>query len=484
MLRWLWLAPFALAFAPTGAWLVDRGTSSAFSEVHTVFMPFVLAYLLREQLKLDPDPSPRASALGFLFVVPALALLALDAAIKTQMLSVAAFVLALPGLSLLLLGTRRTRDLAFPLAIAVFIIPIPTGMLTPIYSVLRPIAAIGTSWLVPLLGTPIARVGTTLSVPGLTVQVADNCSGWATIQAAMITALVLAHFSRSRGRQLALLLGAIPLALGVNVLRVTALVLLSKSYGADILDTDLHPASGIVLFAVVIAALLAIAGRDAMRPAPSSGHRVRISDRFSVALTVLAAIALVPVTLHANALFRGDDCANPAALVPIEATVDPERARLMKIQYDAAQFREGFVPETSSEPALRYAVVRSYEPRLLYYRGTRRLWQEIAPGGDTIDWLESDDGRLPIVRSRLESDRSGAASAVIASLLVYEGQPVESGWRAQLRSAPRQMFTGGRPMTMFAVRANVGPGQSEAAERRVREFLLDSWRNYRAVCQR
>ena len=142
MLRWLWLAPFALAFAPTGAWLVDRGTSSAFSEVHTVFMPFVLAYLLREQLKLDPDPSPRASALGFLFVVPALALLALDAAIKTQMLSVAAFVLALPGLSLLLLGTRRTRDLAFPLAIAVFIIPIPTGMLTPIYSVLLPIAAI------------------------------------------------------------------------------------------------------------------------------------------------------------------------------------------------------------------------------------------------------------------------------------------------------------------------------------------------------
>lgn len=484
MLRWLWLAPFALAFAPTGAWLVDRGTSSAFSEVHTVFMPFVLAYLVREQLKLDPDPSPRASALGFLFIVPALLLLALDAAIKTQMLSAVAFVLALPGLSLLLLGTRRTKELAFPLAIAVFIIPIPSGMLTPIYAVLRPIAAVGTSWLVPLLGTPIARVGTTLSVPGLTVQVANNCSGWATIQAAMITALVLAHFSRSRGRQLALLLGAIPLALGVNVLRVTALVLLSKTYGADILDTDLHPASGIILFAVVIAALLAIAGRDAMRPAAASGHRVKISDRFSVALTVLAAIALVPVTLHANALLRGDDCANPAALVPVEASVDPERARLMELQYDAVQFREGVVPEIGSEPALRYAIVRSYEPRKLYYRGTRRLWPEIAPGGDTIEWLESDAGRLPIVRSRLENDRSGVASAVIATLLVYEGEPVESGWKAQLRAAPRQLLTGGRPMTMFAVRANVGPGQSEAAERRVREFLLDSWRNYRAVCQR
>ncbi len=484
MLRWLWLAPLALAFAPTGAWLVDRGTSSAFSEVHTVFMPFVLAYLLREQLKLDPDSTPRASALGFLFVVPALALLALDAAIQTQMLSAIALVIALPGLTLLLLGARRTRDLAFPLAISIFIVPIPTGMLAPIYSVLRPIAAVGTTWVVPLLGVPIARVGTALSVPGLTVEVADNCSGWSTIQAAMITALVLAHFSRSRGRQVALLLGAIPLALGCNILRVTALVLLSKAYGTDILDTQLHPASGVVLFAVVIAGLIAIAGRDAMKPAPASGHRVTISDRYSIALTTLAAIALVPVVVHANDLLRSDDCAQPAALVPVEGAIDPERALHMKVQYDAEQWREGIVPASGDEPELRFAVVRSYEPRLLYYRGTRRMWRDIEPGGDEIEWLESDTGRLPIVRSHLVNERHGAERAVVASLLVYQGEPVESGWRAQLAAAPRQTFLGGRPMTIFMVRASVRPGMLEATERRVHEYLLDSWRTYRAVCGR
>jgi len=482
MLRWLWLGLFALAFAPTGLWLYARGTASAFSEVHTVFMPFVVAYLVREQLRLDPDPTPRASALGFLFLVPSFLLLALDAAMKTQMISAIALVMALPGISLLLLGTRRTRELVFPLAIAIFVIPIPTGMLTPIYSVLRPIAAIGTSWVVSLLGMPIARVGTSLTVPGLTVEVADNCGGWSTLQAAVITALVLSHFSRSRRRRLALLLSAVPLAIICNTLRVSALVMLSQRYGAQLLDTQLHPASGVILFGVVIAALFAIAGSDAMRPVPASGHSTTVSHRFSMALTVLCALALLPVVVHANSRLRSDDCANAAALVPSEGIPDPAREALMKQQYAAVQWREGTLPPDGEVPELRFAVVRSYEPRLLYYRGARRLWQEIEPGGDTIEWLDSDDGRLPIVRSRLHGDRPEMPHAVIATLLVYEGEPVETGWRAQLRAAPHQIFTGSRPMTMITVRGDVGTGNRAATEQRAKAFLLDSWRNYRAVC--
>jgi exosortase len=483
MLRWLWLPFFALAFAPTGMWLVERGTASAFSEAHTIFMPFVVAYLVREQLKLDPDPAPRASALGFLFLVPALVLLALDAAIKTRLLSAIALVIALPGISLLLLGTRRTRELAFPLAIAIFIIPIPAGMLTPIYSVLRPIAAIGSSWIVPLFGVSIARVGTALTVPNVTVEVANNCGGWSTLQAAVITALVLAHFSTSRRRRLALLLGAVPLAIFCNILRVSALVLLANEYGAKLLETKLHPASGVVLFGVVIAALFAIAGSETMRVARATGERTAVSDRFSLALAFLCALALLPVAVHANARLRSDDCANSAALVPVEGVVDPERAAFMEEQFAAVQWREGVLPPNGDSPALRFAVIRSYEPRLLYYRGSRRLWREVEQGGDTVEWLESDDGRLPIVRSRPQAERPDMSGTVIASLLVYEDEPVETGWWAQLRSAPRQVLMGSRPMTMFTVRGDVRPDKRAAAEQRAREFLLDSWRTYRAVCR-
>ena len=446
-------------------------------------MPFVLAYLIHEQLKLDTDPNPRSSALGFLFLIPALLLVALDAAIKTQMLGATALVLALPGLSLLLLGTKRTRELAFPLALAVFIVPIPTGMLTPIYGVLRPIAAVGTEWLISLFGMPIARSGTALSVPGLDVLVADNCSGWSSLQAAVITALVLAHFSRSRRRRIVILASAIPLAIVCNVLRVTALVLLAQRFGAELLDTTLHPASGVILFGVVIAAMFAIAGPDALRALPASGIRTPIATRFALPLALACALAVVPVAMHSSESMRSDDCANPGALVPVAAQVDPERARHMEQQYKASQWREGVLPAVDGAPELHWALVRSYEPRLLYYRGSRRLWLDVEPGADTLEWIESDDGKLPIVRSRLSGERPDYPQAVIASLIVYEGEPVAEGWRAQLAAAPRQILTGGRPMTLFTVRGEVHGGNPEAAEKRAYAFLIDSWRSYRALCR-
>jgi hypothetical protein len=37
---------------------------------------------------------------------------------------------------------------------------------------------------------------------------------------------------------------------------------------------------------------------------------------------------------------------------------------------------------------------------------------------------------------------------------------------------------------MFAVRADVRPDNRDAAEARARAFLLESWRNYRALCRR
>jgi exosortase/archaeosortase family protein len=330
---------------------------------------------------------------------------------------------------------------------------------------------------------PIARVGTALSVPGLNVEVADNCSGWSSLQAAVITALVLAHFSTSPRRRLLILASAIPLAIVANVLRVTALVLLAQRYGGDLLDTTLHPASGVILFGVVIVAMFLIAGRDALHAAPPSGIRTPIATRFALPLALLCAFAAVPVAMHSSSRMRSDDCANPGALAPVEASADTERARYMETHYQASQWREGVLPATADAPELQWALVRSYEPRLLYYRGSRRLWLDVEPGGDTLEWLESDDGKLPIVRSRLSGERPEQPRAVIASLLVYEGEPVAEGWRAQLRAAPRQILTGSRPMTLYTVRGDVSDGNREATEKRARAFLVDSWRTYRALCR-
>jgi len=481
--RWLWVALFALAFAPTVLWLVGRWTDSIYRNGHGIFVPFLMAYLAYDQLKQDRDPAPHASAAGFAFLFASVGLLILDSAIKTQLLSGFALVLALPGLALLFLGARRTREIALPLAIGIFMLPIPAGAITAVYLMLRLITATAVAGILPWLGVPVARDGTTLAVPGQTVEVADNCSGFATLYAAILTAVILAHLSRDPRRRALVLAAAVPLALVCNFVRVAFLTILVRYYGGGVLETWIHPGSGLFLFVFVIGALVWIAGRDTLRGTPGNA-RPPLSQRFALPVAALFAVALLPVAVHSYLRVRQDDCANPEALVPAMAGIPPERDADMRTKFDVHQWREGRLPPANGSPELRFAIVRSYDPKQLYYRGTRRLWNDVEPGADRIDWLEADGTKLPIVRSKLEGDSRHVRDAVIESFTVYEGEPVESGWRAQLKAAPRQALTGSRPMTLFAIRGDVTPEQKEATEKRVNAWLVDSWRSYQSICKR
>lgn len=484
MRRWLWLVPFTLAFAPTLLWFVSRWTDGIFRNGHGIFMPFIVGYFVWEYLKQDDDPEPRASSVGWLFLVGALALLVLDSAIHSELLSGAAFVLALPGIALLTLGAKRTRGIAFPLLIAVFMLPIPAGALSRLYIVLRTMTAIVTSHVVPLFGVPIDREGTLLHLSRSAVEVADNCSGFATLYAGILAAIVLAHMTRSPWRRGAVLLAAVPLALVCNFARVSVLVLLVQHYGPSILDTQIHPLSGMLLFVLVIGALLLIAGRDALRGQPGT-VRTPISDRFALPLFAVCALALVPVVAHSYLHWRRDDCANPTALVPGMPSDGDFAARDAQMRHDFVdpyQWREGKLVAVDGMPELRFVVIRSYDPKLLYYRGTRRIWKDLTANADTLEWIDGDDGKLPIVRSTVGNANPKGPKGVIAALLVYEGKPVETGWLAQLRGAPGQVVSGARPMTLFAVRGDVPEALVPAAEKRARQWLADSWRSYRLIC--
>ncbi len=91
----------------------------------------------------------------------------LDTGMHTQILSAASIVIALPGLSLLFLGTVRTKAIAFPLLFMVFMLPLPLVLTERIHLLLREIATVATANLVvPLLGISIFSEGTTLHHAG------------------------------------------------------------------------------------------------------------------------------------------------------------------------------------------------------------------------------------------------------------------------------------------------------------------------------
>ena len=265
LLIWLWPLLLLAATAPTLSWLWYRWTLGIYYNGHAVLMPLVVAYLAYQELREDTSTAPESSAWGFAFLVPSLALLVLDSAIGTQILSAIALVTALPGFSLLLLGRRRTRKLIFPLIIAAFMLPIPAGAVAPVHLLLREATAWGATQLIPLFGIPIHAVGTLLHVPGETILVADACSGFSTLYAALTTGLILAHWSRSSSRRALLLVAAVGLSLLSNIVRITLLVILIYLYGGDLLKTPIHEISGLITFSLVLIAMFLIAGRETIR---------------------------------------------------------------------------------------------------------------------------------------------------------------------------------------------------------------------------
>jgi exosortase len=256
------LAAVELAFlyAPTVRWLYERWTLSVWHNAHGLLLVPVVGYFAYRELK-PLAAHPRASSpWGFAILIPALALTALDAGIHTELLAATALVLALPGLSLLLLGTTRTRRILFPLGLLLFSLPIPLGITETIHWQLRQLVVAATSAIVPLLGVPVYVEGTTLHMAKDSLEVADACSGFSTLYAAMAVACLTAYTASTTGRRMLVILAAAPIAIASNILRVVLLVLLVVWQGQDILHTSLHPLSGMLTFALSLPLIFWLGG--------------------------------------------------------------------------------------------------------------------------------------------------------------------------------------------------------------------------------
>jgi exosortase len=250
----------AVVFAPTVAWLFDRWTLSVWHNAHGMFVPPLAMWLAWQELRARPELPVRGSAWGFLFLVPALGLHAIDAGLHSQLLSALALFLAIPGFALVLIGTARTKQIAFPLSFLAFAIPIPLAFTEPVHMFLRQIVAASTAAFLPHFGVSVFREGTDLHTTGGTINIVDACSGFSTLYAAAAVAFLAAYSTKSWRRRILVLVAAAPIAIAANLLRVLVLTLAVIWYGNWVLASFLHPLSGMLTFALALPPLFWLGG--------------------------------------------------------------------------------------------------------------------------------------------------------------------------------------------------------------------------------
>jgi exosortase len=172
-------------------------------------------------------------------------------------LSMSALVVFWIGSVILCFGIQTFKSLLFPLCFLFLLIPLPDRALSWVTAFLQQQSAWSASILFRIIGVPVATDGTILSIPGLNIEVAKECSSIRSSTMLVVVTLILAHlFLRSRWRKTLLVLTAIPLSVAKNGLRIFAIAELTTRVDPGFLNGKLHHHGGPIFLSLAVIIIL------------------------------------------------------------------------------------------------------------------------------------------------------------------------------------------------------------------------------------
>ena len=257
--RWWWL-PFVVltvVYLPALIDLVEDWYTDA-NYSHGFLIPLVSGYLLyrkRETLAANVGPVDRAG----LWLVGAGMMLFVVANGAAEYFTLRfSLVVTLFGLVYFLFGRRMIRYCWFELAFLVFMIPIPYVIHYAATFPMQLAASKITVAILNVLGAGAVRQGNIIHLGGISLEVAEACSGIRSLVSLGALGAIYAYISlKHNGARTLLFLSTAPVAILANVARVFVSALLAYAASVDVTIEPVHTIMGLLVF-VVAFVLLAI----------------------------------------------------------------------------------------------------------------------------------------------------------------------------------------------------------------------------------
>ncbi len=155
-------------------------------------------------------------------------------------------------------GLMAFKAALFPLLFLIFVIPIPSLLMDSFITFLQVGSTEFTNLLFMASGAPFLREGFVFHLPGMSVEVAKQCSGIRSSLALLITTILAGHlFLKTGWKKAILVVVIIPITMFKNGIRILILTLLGAYVDPRwVTESSLHRDGGIVFF---ILALLLLA---------------------------------------------------------------------------------------------------------------------------------------------------------------------------------------------------------------------------------
>jgi exosortase len=263
--RWLFLARWTLSLAlfwvPLSKLFALALRDSGYS--HTVLIPLICGFLIywhRKAIFSSCHCSPMGAVPWFAASAAVFGIdqifSRLDDSARLS-LTITSLVLAWAAGFVLSFGGLSLRAAALPLLLLLFMIPWPEILTHQATVALQRASAETAYFLFKVLGIPVFRQDLTFSLPSVSIEVAEECSGIRSAIALLITSLLAGQILlQSAGRRFLLCLFAIPVAILKNAVRIVTLSGLGIYVDPGFLTGALHHYGGLP-FSLLALAILA-----------------------------------------------------------------------------------------------------------------------------------------------------------------------------------------------------------------------------------
>jgi exosortase C (VPDSG-CTERM-specific) len=233
---------------------------------YILLVPFVSAYIIyvrkgRLPREYDFSVRPAAVALGVGSLALAMPWLlrALGVPVGTSeslAITILSFVSYLVGVGFAFLGHRWMAAFAFPVAFLFLLIPLPNGVIDGLETASKLASTEMADLLFDVTNTPALRDGNVFQLPGMIVEVAQECSGIRSSLVLLLTSMIAANlFLKSPWRRAVLVAAVIPLAILRNGFRIMVIGMLCVNWGPHMIDSAIHHHGGPLFFGLSLVPL-------------------------------------------------------------------------------------------------------------------------------------------------------------------------------------------------------------------------------------
>jgi exosortase D (VPLPA-CTERM-specific) len=222
------------------------------------FIPFISAFLVWQRSETLRRHEFAGSWAGVAVILAALLLGAVGQLSAIRMLSQYGFVLGVVGLALAAVGWRGTLILAVPMAILLFMIPLPQFLLREVSQSLQLVSSQLGVALIRALGISVFLEGNVIDLGGYKLQVVEACSGLRYLFPLLVLGCLAAcFFQAALWKRWLVIASTVPLTIVMNSLRIGLIGVTVEHWGPTMADGLLHDLEGGFMFLVCLALLLA-----------------------------------------------------------------------------------------------------------------------------------------------------------------------------------------------------------------------------------